>query len=114
MILMELKQKIYRILNHNSLVFSRRRVVALGIFGLVMMVVLQIWAMNRLAVLGDKITQIERTKASLVRENQLLENTVASRASLQYIQKLADNLGFNSGTNARLKTVLPQELASSH
>lgn len=88
--------------------------MGLGILGLILMVILQIWAMNRLAVLGEKITQIEQTKITLARENQLLENKVASQASLQYIQRVADNLGFDSSTNSRLKTVLPQELASSY
>lgn len=111
---MVLKHILNQLKLRHSLVVSRRRVVGLGVFGLVIMVVLQIWAMNRLAVLGEKITQIEENKATLVMENQLLENRVASKASLQYIQKVADNLGFNSGTNSRLKTVLPQELASSH
>lgn len=94
--------------------FSRRRVIGFVVIGLVGMGVLQIWAMNRLAVLGEKITQVEEAKATIMRENQLLENKVASKASLQYIQKVADNLGFDSNTNSRLKTVMPQELASSH
>lgn len=111
---MQIKQKIINIITNKKLVVSRRRIVGMGMVGLIVMVVVQIWSMNRLAVLGNKITQIEETKAALVRENQILENQVASKASLQYIQKLADNLGFNSGTNSRLKTVLPQELASSH
>ena len=112
--MLQLKHLVTKINFGTDLSFSRKRIIALGVFGLILMVVLQIWTMNRLAVLGEKITQIEKSKAALVMENQMLENQVASKASLQYIKKVADNLGFNSETNSRLKTVLSQELAANH
>lgn len=90
---------------------SRRRIVVVSVFVLVCVLILEIWAMNRLAVMGEKISKIESAKKNLSLENQLLENQVASRGSLGYIKKMADNLGFSSNTSLRLKYIQSLELA---
>lgn len=56
--------------------------------------ILEIWAVNRLATYGNKISQLENTRSELMLQNQLLENQIAQRSSLQETQELAKKLGF--------------------
>src|SRR3990167_2783578 len=74
---------------------SRRKVVVFGSFLVVLVAVLQIWAMNRLAVSGEEIAKIEQAKADLEIENAYLETKVAKNASLTSIRIVAGNLGFS-------------------
>lgn len=56
--------------------------------------VLTIWSVNRLATVGEQITQLEKTKATLELENQLLEKKIAEKKSLTQIEQSSKQLGF--------------------
>ncbi len=69
---------------------------ALGLFLVVVLflIVLEVWAVNRLATFGLQISKLERTKSDLRLENQVLRNKIAKKASLSQIEILSKNLGF--------------------
>lgn len=56
--------------------------------------ILEVWVVNRLSTYGDKIQELKNIQASLKLENQILENTLASKKSLLSIEKRAEQLGF--------------------
>lgn len=93
-----------QLFNHYSnRTYSKRKIlIPVFVFGL-FLVVFQIWILNRLANLGQQSIEIERLKANLILENQLLENKIDHYSSLQKIKPLAGNLGFT--TNYKLESI---------
>ncbi len=55
--------------------------------------------MNRLATYGDRINNLEQAKASLRMENQILENKIADKSSLNKVAKTSTHLGFQKVKN---------------
>jgi len=60
---------------------------------------LEIWIGNQLSVYGNKIAELKQAKANLTLENQILENTIAQNSSLSYIEKKAQEFGFENIKN---------------
>lgn len=73
--------------------FRKKVIFSLAVI-IVLTVILEIWAVNRLADLGSQITRIEQNKEALLLENQLLENEIATKMSLKDISLKAQNLGY--------------------
>lgn len=79
-----------------------KRIVNYAKFGvaiLFLVLVLEIWMMNRLSTFGDKINQLKVNKASLILENQVLENRIARKVSLLNIESKASQQGLQSVKN---------------
>ncbi len=76
-----------------SLLFSRRMMINLSLvilFG----IILEIWAVNRLASFGTQYFKINNSKNELILENQLLKNQIARQSSLSVTADFATSLGF--------------------
>ncbi len=100
---------IYKI-EHSS--WTRKKIlIFLGIL-IVMVVVLEIWSINRLATYGEQINKLDRIKASLKVENQVLANQIAQKSSLSSIEKYTIYLGFEKAKN--IEVVKDSGLALNH
>ena len=62
--------------------FLKKRVVGLIIIVIGLVVVLEIWTMNRLATYGEQIAKLGETKLKISLENQVLKNQIAKISSL--------------------------------
>lgn len=71
------------------------RIVRISAAMLLVLLFLEIWAVNRLATYGDQIQEIQNAKMSLQLENQVLENQIAENSSLVTVETKAASLGFN-------------------
>ena len=91
---------------------GRRKLIITLCVVLSLGVLLQIWVMNRMATFGEQLTRIERTKAQLMLENQILENQIAKMSALSTIKVYAANLGFKP--ISALISVRPPNIASNH
>lgn len=74
--------------------FHSRKVIATGIALLLIMLVAEIWSLNRLATFGTQITKFESASAALRMENEMLQNKTAELTSLNTIESHALILGF--------------------
>lgn len=74
--------------------------------------VLTIWSMNRLATVGEQISQFERTKSSLELENELLAKRIAEKKSLNQAEETSKKLGF--GKIQQIEYVSDNGLALNH
>lgn len=72
------------------------------VFGVVL--VLEVWMVNRLSTYGTKIEELKAIEANLQLENQVLENTIAQKASLKQVELKAVLLGFSSIKNLEYVT----------
>lgn len=75
------------------------RVLKVVALFLVVVFVLEIWMVNRLSTYGKKIEELKVIEANLQLENQVLENSIAQRASLGQIEEKSTKLGFGSIKN---------------
>ena len=76
------------------------------------LVLLEIWSVNRLATLGTEINKLENTSSALKLENQVLENGIAKRSSLQQVEAESIKLGFQKVRNT--VSLEPIGLALNH
>lgn len=72
----------------------RKKIITLVAVLVVAVVFLEIWAVNRLATYGEQINKLEKAKAALLLENQVLENEIAQKSSLSEMAVLSEYLGF--------------------
>ncbi len=72
----------------------QKKYLIFGILIILPLVLLEIWSVNRLATLGVEINKLENTSSALKLENQVLENEIAKRSSLQQIETASKQLGF--------------------
>lgn len=92
-------------------VFNKK--IIFGVFLIfIALVVLEIWAVNRLATFGEKINQIERLKAQIHLENQILENQIAQGSSIKNLKDLTMDAGFQKIST--LYYIQPSGLALNH
>ena len=94
-------------LNLQGIVNSRRILIFLAI-SLFVLVIFEIWVLNRLSTFGEQIVKIEISSGELKKENQLLENQVAEMTSLLVIEAKARMLGLSK--SKRYEYIKPQEL----
>lgn len=77
----------------------KKRIIAILVIALVPLIVLAIWATNRLATYGEQINQLEKTKRALTLENEVLANKIAEKSSLSKTEQQSLNLGFEKIKN---------------
>jgi len=68
-------------------------------FGLIVLVVLEIWVSHSLNSFGEKYQNIESLQKTLSLENEVLENEIAKESSISKIASQSASLGFSSPTN---------------
>ena len=73
-----------------------KKLIGLSLLIILPLVVLEIWSINRLATLGVDINKMNATASSLKLENQVLQNQIAKRSSLETIDNNAKALGFQN------------------
>lgn len=81
-------------LNSSCSVRLRKKVLIPASFLLVVFLLIEIWAVNRLSSYGDRLNQIKNSQARLELENQILENKIAQKSALSYIEQYSVSLGF--------------------
>lgn len=77
----------------------RKKIIILPVVIILLVSVLEIWVVNRLATYGDQISQLQQREASLRMENELLENEIAEKSSLNQVDKASKSLGFEKVKN---------------
>lgn len=70
------------------------RMLKAGVVFFLVVFFLEIWMVNRLSTYGYKISELQKTKAALNLENQILENLIAEQVSLSSMESRANELGF--------------------
>lgn len=83
----------------NRSFFTKKKIISLFVFTLLIGTVLEIWVSNRLATFGEQYTKIEQSISDLTLENQLLEDQIAKRESLSRTEKYAGLSGFEEVNN---------------
>lgn len=73
--------------------FSKKYVAFIG-FGLIFLIVLEIWVQNNLVLYGERFEKMSKLERMLKMENQILENEVAKIGSLQNLASKSAELGF--------------------
>lgn len=84
--------------------------VVSGILLFLSLTILEIWLVNRLSSFGQRMHQLMLTQATLELENQLLENQLALKTSLNYLSLKSEQLGFVS--NKDVQYLKPPSVAS--
>ena len=77
---------------------NRKIIISVALFILVI-IIIEIWVVNRLSTFGEQILQLERTKASLQLENKILKNQISEKGALKEVRKKAEDLGFEVSKN---------------
>lgn len=72
----------------------KKRILLIIFILIIPAMLLEIWSVNRLATLGSKISTLEQTKASLTLDNQVLDNQIAEKSSLNQIEVASKQMGF--------------------
>ena len=75
------------------------RIIKLLFIVFLVILMLEIWVVNRLTTYGNKIQELKLTRASLELENQILENQIAQISSMLTTETKASLLGFESIKN---------------
>ena len=71
-----------------------KKYIGLAIFGLFVLVIVEIWASNTVIAYGEKLEDLTLLEKNLKIENQLLENEIAKNSSLQVVASQSSQLGF--------------------
>lgn len=74
--------------------FSKKYIV-LSMFGLLSLVMLEIWVSNSTITFGEKFESLQSIRKHLVLENQILENQIAKDSSLTSVASSSASLGFS-------------------
>lgn len=72
-----------------------KKYVALTVFGLLLLTVIEIWVNNTMVTYGEKFENMSSLQKNLTMENQILENEIAKKTSLQSIASKSAELGFS-------------------
>lgn len=86
--------------------------VVSGILLFLSLSILEIWLVNRLVSFGQRMHQLMLAQTTLELENQLLENQLASKTSLNYLSLRSEQLGFASSKNVQY--LKPRSVASAN
>ncbi len=74
--------------------FSKKYVV-FSMFGLLSLVMLEIWVSNSTITFGEKLEVLQSTRKHLELDNQILENRIAEGSSLVTVASASASLGFS-------------------
>lgn len=80
--------------------FSKKYIV-LSIFGILSLVVIEIWVSNTTVTYGEKFESIQNVKKSLTLENQILENEISKNSSLSSVASESLDLGFSKPSSIK-------------
>ena|SRR5258708_23110914 len=72
----------------------KKKIVLSTMAGILVLVILEIWALNRLATYGEQILKFEKASNELKLENQILQNQIAQKSSLNKVEDQSFSLGF--------------------
>lgn len=81
--------------------FRIKRITILVTSFLGTLVILNIWVSHSLASFGEKFEEIESLQKVFIRENQMLENEIASSSSLVSIASQSASVGLNKLKNVQ-------------
>ncbi len=71
-----------------------KKYIAIGILSLFVLIITAIWTSNIAVTYGDKFENLSMLSKTLLMENQVLENEIAKRSSLNDIASKSASLGF--------------------
>ncbi len=77
----------------------KKRHIGMVLLLVIPLIVIEIWAVNRLSTYGEQISKLEETRAALEIENKILENKIAKETSLLNMVSLSSQLGFEVALN---------------
>lgn len=100
-------------ININLASFYSRKLLFVLVFAVLILVVLEIWAANRLATYGDQVYKLETAKESLRVQNEVLAEQIAEASSLQKVEVLAESLGYQKISSNELAFLHPFNIALS-
>lgn len=72
-----------------------KKYIGVGLVCLFMLMLAEVWASNSLVTYGEKFEKLSSIAKTLSLENQILENEIASRQSLNSIASKSAELGFS-------------------
>lgn len=72
-----------------------KKYICLVVVCLIMLMLVKIWASNNVVTYGEKFEKLSTLKKTLNMENQILENEIAKRQSLNNIASKSGELGFS-------------------
>ncbi|EKD85268.1 MAG: hypothetical protein ACD_38C00058G0008 [uncultured bacterium] len=72
-----------------------KKYIALVVISLFVLMVIEIWANNNVAVYGEKLQKLSFLQKTLNLENQILENEIAKQVSLTNVASKSAELGFS-------------------
>lgn len=72
-----------------------RRYIALSVICLFVLMLVEIWAGNNVVAYGEKFEKLSTLQKTLNLENQILENEIAEKESLNNIASRSGELGFS-------------------
>lgn len=72
-----------------------RRYIALSVVCLFVLMLVEIWAGNNVVAYGEKFEKLSTLQKTLNLENQILENEIAEKESLNNIASRSGELGFS-------------------
>lgn len=75
---------------------NRNKIIRILFLLLVIVLIVEVWTVNRLSTLGGKIRELKIAKANLEIENQLLESKILEHSSLYFIEEQSYKLGFSN------------------
>lgn len=75
---------------------NRKKIFRILSLLLVIVLIVEVWTVNRLSTLGGKIRELKIAKANLEIENQLLESKILEQSSLYFIEEQSYKLGFSN------------------
>lgn len=84
---------ILRDIEYNA--WFRKKIIIFASILIILVTVVEIWAVNRMATFGSQTAKLEEAKNQLQMENLILEKEIAEKASLLEVQKQAESLGFS-------------------
>lgn len=72
-----------------------KKYLSLGVVFFLVLILVEIWATNNVAKYGEKFENLSMLAKSLSMENQVLENEIAKRRSLNDVASKSAELGFS-------------------
>lgn len=72
-----------------------KKYIGLSLFGILALVLIEIWVSNTTTVYGEKFESMQKLKSTYLLENQILENEISKVSSLSSIASESADLGFS-------------------
>lgn len=72
-----------------------KKYIALSMVGLFVLMLVEVWAGNNVVAYGEKFEKLSTLQKTLNLENQILENEIAKKKSLNNIASKSGELGFS-------------------